>query len=201
MTGVAAADGAAADSLDALQAEVDGMAGELDKGLSDQQKQELEKLRVEVEAQREGVATSGTLGALKDRLDGIERQLDIADDVRKLSSKLEGEDSLGADGAAGAGGGADSANSDLRNRLDGLQDRYENLKRDVESDDVSVDELDTLTNDARTLSNDVADEVLKSENEMAEDAMDTGAAEGFEADSVSDSDGATATSRSSSSSS
>jgi hypothetical protein len=94
MTGVAAADGAAADSLDALQAEVDGMAGELDKGLSDQQKQELEKLRVEVEAQREGVATSGTLGALKDRLDGIERQLDIADDVRKLSSKLEGEDSL-----------------------------------------------------------------------------------------------------------
>jgi hypothetical protein len=179
MTGVAAADGAAADSLDALQAEVDGMAGELDKGLSDQQKQELEKLRVEVEAQREGVATSGTLGALKDRLDGIERQLDIADDVRKLSSKLEGEDSLGA-------GGENANSAALRNRLDGLQDRYDNLKRDVETDDVSVDELDTLTSDARTLQNDVATDVLNSENAMADDAEDTGAAEGFEADSVAD---------------
>merc|ERR1719238_359796 len=77
MAGVAAADGAADDSLDALQAEVDGMADGLG-GLTDQQRQELEKLRVEVEAQRDGVATSGTLGALKDRLDGIERQIDIA---------------------------------------------------------------------------------------------------------------------------
>merc|ERR1719327_531700 len=198
MAGVAAADGAAADSLDQLQAEVDGMANGLD-GMTDQQRQELEKLRVEVEAQRDGVETSGTLGALKDRLDGIERQIDIADDVRKLNSKLEGEDSLG--GADGAGGGAGADTAALRKRLDGLNDRYENLKRDVDTDDVSVDELDSLTSDARTLSNDVADEVLKSENEMADDAEDTGAAEGFEADSVSDSDGATATSSSSSSSS
>merc|ERR1719311_1743089 len=173
MTGVAAADGAAADSLDALQAEVDGMAGELDKGLSDQQKQELEQLRVEVEAQRDGVETSGTLGALKDRLDGIERQLDIADDVRKLSSKLEGEDSLGGGAAADGAAGQDADSAALRNRLGGLQDRYDNLKRDVETDDVSVDELDTLTSDARTLQNDVATDVLNSENAMADDAEDT----------------------------
>merc|ERR1719311_1706567 len=184
MTGVAAADGAAADSLDALQAEVDGMAGELDKGLSDQQKEELEQLRVEVEAQRDGVETIGTLGALKDRLDGIERQLDIADDVRKLSSKLEGEDSLGGGAAADGAAGQDADSAALRNRLGGLQDRYDNLKRDAETDDVSVDELDTLTSDARTLQNDVATDVLNSENAMADDAEDTGAAEGFEADSV-----------------
>merc|ERR1719327_708398 len=141
MAGVAAADGAAADSLDQLQAEVDGMANGLD-GMTDQQRQELEKLRVEVEAQRDGVETSGTLGALKDRLDGIERQIDIADDVRKLNSKLEGEDSLG--GADGAGGGAGADTAALRKRLDGLNDRYENLKRDVDTDDVSVDELDGL---------------------------------------------------------
>merc|ERR1719146_200942 len=109
------------------------MAGELDKGLGDQQKQELEKLRVEVEAQREGVATSGTLGALKDRLDGIERQLDIADDVRKLSSKLEGEDSLGAADGNGGAAGQSAESSALRNRLDGLQDRYDKLQRDVET--------------------------------------------------------------------
>merc|ERR1719310_1634117 len=183
MAGVAAADGAAADSLDQLQAEVDGMANGLE-GLTDQQKQELEKLRVEVEAQRDGVATSGTLGALKDRLDGIERQLDIADDVRKLSSKLEGEDSLGGGAAADGAAGQDADSAALRNRLGGLQDRYDNLKRDVETDDVSVDELDTLTSDARTLQNDVATDVLNSENAMADDAEDTGAAEGFEADSV-----------------
>merc|ERR1719310_1128975 len=109
MAGVAAADGAAAESLDQLQAEVDGMANGLD-GMTDQQRQELEKLRVEVEAQRDGVETSGTLGALKDRLDGIERQIDIADDVRKLNSKLDGEDSLGA--ADGAGGGAGAGDED-----------------------------------------------------------------------------------------
>jgi len=130
------------------------------------------------------VATSGTLGALKDRLDGIERQLDIADDVRKLSSKLEGEDSLGGGAAADGAAGQDADSAALRNRLGGLQDRYDNLKRDVETDDVSVDELDTLTSDARTLQNDVATDVLNSENAMADDAEDTGAAEGFEADSV-----------------
>merc|ERR550537_2369 len=175
MAGVAAADGAAADSLDQLQSEVDGMANDLD-GMTDQQRQELEKLRVEVEAQRDGVETSGTLGALKDRLDGIERQIDIADDVRKLSSKLEGEDSLGdgtGGGAANRAAGQSAESAALRNRLDGLQDRYENLKRDVETDDVSVDEIDTLNSDARRLQNDVADEVLKSENNMADDAEDT----------------------------
>jgi hypothetical protein len=190
MSGVAAGNGASAESLDALQAEVDGMADELG-GLTDQQRQELEKLRVEVEAQRDGVETSGTLGALKDRLDGIERQIDIADDVRKLSSKLEGEDSLGdgtGGGAANRAAGQSAESAALRNRLDGLQDRYENLKRDVETDDVSVDEIDTLNSDARRLQNDVADEVLKSENNMADDAEDTGAEEGFQADSVSETD-------------
>merc|ERR1719310_1603675 len=200
MAGVAAADGAAADSLDQLQAEVDGMANGLD-GMTDQQRQELEKLRVEVEAQRDGVETSGTLGALKDRLDGIERQIDIADDVRKLSSKLEGEDSLGAGEAADGAAGQDANTAAMRNRLDGLKDRYDALKRDVETDDVSVDELDSLTSDARKLQNDVADEVLKSENEMADDAEDTGAAEGFEADSVAETDTDSATSTTSSTSS
>merc|ERR550537_1930860 len=190
MAGVAAADGAAADSLDALQAEVDGMYDELG-GVTEQQKQDLEKLRVEVEAQRGGVETSGTLGSLKDRLDGIQRQIDIADDVRKLSSKLEGEDSLGdgtGGGAANRAAGQSAESAALRNRLDGLQDRYENLKRDVETDDVFVDEIDTLNSDARRLQNDVADEVLKSENNMADDAEDTGAEEGFQADSVSETD-------------
>merc|ERR1719321_405631 len=45
MAGVAAADGATDESLDQLQSEVDGMANGLE-GLTDQQKQELEKLRV-----------------------------------------------------------------------------------------------------------------------------------------------------------
>jgi hypothetical protein len=161
LTGVAADAGADTASLDALEAEVSKLEKQLGGLATEQERAELEGLKVKVGQQRAGSGSGARMGTLQDKLAGMRRQLDAAADIEALENALEGGD------------GKDASTSDiakLRKELDGLQKRYDAL---ADSDDVNDDEVEQLSTDMRKLQQAVADEVLKDDDAAAVAAEET----------------------------
>jgi len=167
LAGVAAEGGADAQSLDSLEAAVNSLEKQLGGMATATERQELETLKVKVAKQRAGKAETGsTLGSLQDKLSGLRRQLEAAEDIEALEAALE------SGGKSGQGGSttASSDVADLRKKTDALQKKFDELQ---DAEDVSDEQLDTLHSEVRELQEEVAEDLIEDDNAVASAAEDS----------------------------
>merc|ERR1719182_194426 len=117
------------------------------------ERQELETLKVKVAKQRAcGQAETGsTLGSLQDKLSGLRRQLEAAEDIEALEAALESGGQSKSKSKSSTATSSDVA--DLRKKTDALQKKFDQLQ---DAEDVSDEQLDELHSEVRELQEEVA---------------------------------------------
>jgi len=175
LAGVAAESGADAQSLDSLEAAVNSIEKQLGGMATATERQELETLKVKVAKQRAGgqAETGSTLGSLQDKLSGLRRQLEAAEDIEALEAALE------SGGKSKSNTATSSDVADLRKKTDALQKKFDQLQ---DAEDVSDEQLDELHSEVRELQEEVAEDLIEDDNAVASAAEDSVMGDGPDAD-------------------
>jgi len=146
--------------VNSLEKQLGGMATATER-------QELESLKVKVAQQRAGskAETGSTLGSLQDKLSGLRRQLEAAEDIEALEAALESGGKSTKSTSATSGDLAD-----LRKKTDKLQKKFNDLQ---DAEDVSDEQLDELHSEVRELQEEVAEDLIEDDAAVASAAEDS----------------------------